>query len=124
MMRLLCKKMVGWLALGCLSVLPIVSFAKLHPFTEADCPALANPKTVLLVHATWCSHCRAFKPVYEKVSNQDKYQNWVFYEVAADDLWKICGQQIDGFPYTYKNNMQTILKGNRPQAVLEHFLDN
>ena len=123
-MRLLNAKTVGLFVLGALLSFPMVSLAKLIPFTEADCAELAKPKTVLLVHATWCSHCRVFKPLYEKVSNQDKYSNWVFYEVAADDLWRVCGHQIDGYPYTYKNNMQTLLKGNRPQAVLEHFLDN
>lgn len=123
-MQLLGEKIIRLVFVGCMLSLPMVSFAKLVSFTEKDCHALANPKTVLLVHTTWCSHCRAFKPVYEKVSNQDKYKDWMFYEVAADDLWRVCGQQLDGYPYTYKNNMQTILRGNRPQAVLENFLDN
>ena len=104
----------------CLSAM---SYANLVHFTDSDCPSLAKPNTVLLVHTTWCRHCRAFKPVYEKVSNLDKYKNWTFYEVAADDLYKVCGVWIDGYPYTYKNNMQKLLKGNHPQSNLELFLD-
>ena len=106
-----------------LLALPLCSQAALVAFHESDCALLNNPKTALLVHATWCSHCRAFKPLYEKVSNLDKYKNWTFYEIAADNLYKVCGTWVDGYPYTYKNNMQKVLKGNHPQHNLENFLD-
>lgn len=105
-----------------LTALPILSQASLVSFTEADCPLLANPKTVLLVHATWCSHCRAYKPVYEKISNLDRYKEWTFFEIVADDLHQVCGTWVDGYPYTYKNNMQQVLKGNRPEREIERFL--
>ncbi|HVT62971.1 MAG TPA: thioredoxin family protein [Legionellaceae bacterium] len=109
--------------IGVLLTLPLLSYASLIPFTEKNCPLLETPKTVLLVHATWCSHCRAFIRVYENVSNLNKYKDWTFYQVIADDLDHICGIQIDGYPYTYKNNMKSVLRGNRSQRDLEYFLD-
>ena len=116
--------MLRLLSIGIMVCIPTVSFASLVPFTEADCPLLARPKTVLLVHATWCSICQDFLPMYERVSNLSKYKDWIFYNVIADDLTQICGIWIDGYPYTYRNNMRAVLAGGRPQAVLEHFLDN
>lgn len=104
-------------------VLPMFAHASLVHFTESDCPLLENPKTVLLVHASWCSHCRAFKPTYKKVSNLDKYKEWTFFEVEADNIYKVCGTWIDGYPYTYKNNMKNLLKGNKSERDLERFLD-
>lgn len=104
--------------------LPTVALASIIAFTESDCPLLEKPKTVLLVHATWCSHCRAFMPIYQKVSNEDKYKDWTFYHVVADDLSQICGQWIDAYPVTYKNNMKTVLVGKRSQEKFESFLDS
>ena len=124
MMQQLSKRILKLLVVGYGLAMSMTVSATLVHFVEADCSKLANPKTVLLVHATWCSHCKAFKPVYEKVSNEERYQDWTFYDVVADDLSEICGQWIDGYPYTYKDNMQTVLKGNRSQAVFEHFLDS
>lgn len=119
------QRMIRYLVWGCLWIASThVAFAKLVSFTEINCSELEKPKTVLLVHATWCGHCQAYKPVYEQVSNLEKYKNWTFYELVADDLWRVCGTPIDGYPYTYKNNMKSVLRGRKPQAVLEHFLDN
>lgn len=123
-MRFCLEKMLKLLMIGCLMFIPLISFSVLLPFSESDCSLLKNPKTVLLVHATWCSHCRAFMPVYEAVSNKNQYSDWTFYRVAADDLWRICGKVVDSYPVTYKNNMQTALRGNTPQAALEQFLDS
>lgn len=109
--------------LGIMMVFPLISSAKMIPFTENDCAKLREPKTVLLAHVTSCSHCRMFKPVYEGVSNLPKYQDWSFYEITVDDLYKVCGQQIDSYPSTFKNNMQKILIGARSQSMLEKFLD-
>ncbi|MCR9191474.1 MAG: protein disulfide isomerase family protein [Gammaproteobacteria bacterium] len=115
--------MISLIMIGYTLTVPMIASATLVPFTESNCSDLAKPKTVLLVRATWCSHCKKFLPVYEKVSNKDKYKDWTFYNIIADDLWRVCGKQIDGYPYTYKNNMKTVLKGNRSQKALEHFLD-
>lgn len=106
------------------SLLPALTFATLKPFTSNDCAALAMPKTVLLVHASWCSHCKAFLPVYEYVSNQEKYRDWIFYQMVNDKFATVCGTAIKGVPVTFKNNMQSNLLGNKPRAVLEEFLDS
>lgn len=117
-------KMVHAWVLPCILSLPMTALATVLPFTEADCSKLEAPKTLLLVHATWCSHCRAFMPVYEATSNEPRYSEWRFYQVVADDLWRICGIVIDRYPVTYKNNLKTALYGNTTQQALRRFLDN
>ena len=82
------------------------------------------PKTVLLVHASWCSHCKAFLPVYTQVSDKEKYRDWIFYQMVNDKFENVCGTTIKGVPVTFKNNMKNNLMGNRPQSVLEEFLDS
>ena len=122
-MKFYFKNTMRLLMLSCMVLMPMISFSTVLPFTEAECPKLSLPKTVLLVHATWCRHCQAFMPTYETVSNESKYSDWVFYQVAADDLWRICEKVIERSPVTYTNNMQTNLIGNRSQQALEAFLD-
>ncbi len=107
-----------------LTLVPVLSFATLKPFTNNDCAALEMPKTVLLVHASWCSHCKAFLPIYEQVSNKEKYRDWIFYQMANDKFDKVCGTTIRAVPVTFKNNMKNNLVGNKPSAVLEEFLDS
>ncbi|RUR08594.1 thioredoxin family protein [Legionella sp. km772] len=104
--------------------LPHWSFANLQPFTNRDCQALAMPKTVLLVHASWCPHCKAFLPIYKQVSDKKKYAGWIFYQMMNDKFAQVCGTVLTGVPVTFKNNMKSKLMGNKPPAVLEHFLDS
>lgn len=105
-------------------MIPFVSFATVIPFTKSDCAALAMPKTVILVHASWCSHCRSFMPTYQKVSDLKKYSDWTFYALENDKFEKVCGTSIQGVPATFKNNMRNVLLGNKSQAMLENFLNN
>ena len=107
-----------------IAYMPVASFAIIKPFTQSDCPALIMPNTALLVHASWCSHCKAYKPTYEKVSQQDKYKDWVFYEFENDKFEKVCGTTIYAVPIIFKNNMQSNLLGNYSLPLLEKFLDN
>ncbi|WP_454786012.1 thioredoxin domain-containing protein [Legionella sp. WA2024007413] len=107
-----------------ITLIPSLSFATLKKFTNRDCPALGMPKTVLLVHASWCSHCKAFLPVYEQVSDKEKYKDWIFYQMVNDKFAKVCGIAIKGVPITFKNNMKKNIMGNRTQAALEEFLDS
>ncbi|MCL9682645.1 thioredoxin family protein [Legionella maioricensis] len=118
------KNSTKWLTIVLSILLPTLSSATLRPFTNVDCAALAMPKTVLLVHASWCSHCKAFLPVYEQVSNKEKYRDWIFYQMVNDKFENVCGTAIRGVPVTFKNNMKNNLMGNRPQSVLEEFLDS
>ena len=104
-------------------IMPLVAFATVIPFNKSDCAALAMPKTVILVHASWCSHCRSFMPTYQKVSDLKKYSDWTFYAVENDAFEKICGTSIHGVPATFKNNMKNVLLGNKSQAMVENFLD-
>ena len=113
-----------WLIMVLIPLISTLSFATLRPFTVVDCAALAMPKTVLLVHASWCPHCKAFLPVYEQVSNLEKYRDLIFYQMVNDKFENVCGTAIRGVPATFKNNMKTNLMGNRPQSVLEEFLDS
>lgn len=110
------------MAAGLISLLSLLSFATLKPFTNNDCAALAMPKTALLVHASWCSHCKAFFPVYEQASNKEKYRDWTFYQMVNDNFERVCGTVIKGVPATFKNNMQSSLMGNKTQLALEEFL--
>lgn len=120
-------KKTNWLITGLMTTLSMTSFAALVPFTDADCGALAMPQTALVVHASWCSACKAFMPTYEEISNQEKYKGWVFYEIVNDGLSfkfeDVCGVAIHAVPITFKNNMQTSLLGNAPKVMLEQFLD-
>ncbi|WP_115174804.1 thioredoxin family protein [Legionella feeleii] len=117
------KKIIKCLA-GIMIMMPLVSFSTVIPFNKSDCAALAMPKTVILVHASWCSHCRSFMPTYQKVSDLKKYSGWTFYSVENDEFEKICGTSIHGVPATFKNNMKKVLLGNKSQAMLESFLDS
>lgn len=118
------KNIIKYLVITLVTLVPALSFATLKPFTSNDCAALAMPKTVLLVHASWCSHCKAFLPVYERVSNQEKYRDWIFYQMVNDKFENVCGTAIKGVPVTFKNNMKNNLLGNKPLSVLEEFLDS
>ncbi|WP_019216447.1 hypothetical protein [Legionella tunisiensis] len=62
-------------------------------------------------------------PTYQKVSELKKYDGWTFYAAENDKFEKICGTSINGVPVTFKNNMKTVLLGNKSQAILESFLD-
>ncbi|KTD73614.1 thioredoxin family protein [Legionella tucsonensis] len=118
------KNVTKCFAIALITLIPTLSFATLRPFTSKDCAALAMPKTVLLVHASWCSHCKAFLPVYKQVSDKEKYRDWIFYQMANDKFENVCGTAIRGVPVTFKNNMKNNLMGNRPQSALEEFLDS
>ncbi|CAM4403303.1 MAG: hypothetical protein LEGION0403_FIIPPAGN_00854 [Legionella sp.] len=118
------KNLIKCLVITLVTLIPTLSFATLKAFTKNDCAALAMPKTVLLVHASWCSHCKAFLPVYERASNQEKYRDWIFYQMANDKFENVCGSAIRSVPTTFKNNMTNNLIGNRPLSVLEEFLDS
>lgn len=117
------RNAIKWLNIALITLIPTLSFATLRLFTNGDCAALGMPKTVLLVHASWCSHCKAYLPVYEQVSNKEKYRDWIFYQMVNDKFENVCGTAIRGVPVTFKNNMKNNLMGNRPQSVLEEFLD-
>ena len=123
-MRNKMRSLTQWLIITLITLLPTLAFAILRPFTALDCAALAMPKTVLLVHASWCSHCKAFLPIYEQVSNKKKYQEWIFYQMENDKFEKVCGTAIRGVPSTFKNNMKNNLIGNRSESALEEFLDS
>lgn len=118
------KNVAKCLIIALVTLMPILSFATLKPFTNKDCAALAIPKTILLVHASWCSHCKAFLPVYEQVSNKEKYKDWIFYQMVNDNFEHVCDTAIRGVPATFKNNMKNSFMGNRTQSVLEEFLDS
>jgi len=117
-------KTTKWLSVAFVSLLPVVSFSSLSPFTSEDCAVLAMPKTVLLVYASWCPESRSFLPTYEQVSNQEKYKDWVFYQMTNDTFEKVCGVEIKSVPTTFKNNMKKALVGDRPPFMVEQFLDN
>lgn len=118
------KNIIRCLITSIITMMPIVSFSTVIPLTKLDCAALAMPKTVLLVHASWCSHCKAFMPTYKKVSDQEKYKDWTFYEIVNEKFEKVCGTSITAIPITFKYNMRTYVTGNKSQLLLESFLDN
>ncbi len=115
---------VRWLTIALITLLSPLSFASIRTFTSVDCAGLEMPRTIILVHASWCSHCRAFLPIYEQTSNKEKYRDWIFYHIVNDKIENVCGTAIRGVPATFKNNMKNKLMGNRPQSVLEKFLDS
>lgn len=95
-------------------------FANTIPLSS--CSKLRAPKTIVLVYATWCPHCKNFLPEYRAYSN--KYPGWKFYTIANDDFHNVCGAAIKGVPVIFKNNMSSALEGEASESDLDNFINN
>jgi len=61
-----------------------------------------NEVVVVDFWATWCGPCKKFKPTYEKISKEKKYEDVLFLAVNCDELEEIASQErITSFP-TFK----------------------
>lgn len=54
---------------------------------------------VLKFSAEWCSPCKRIQPLFEKLSNDEKYNNIQFVNIDVDTCRDICDKyQIEGMP--------------------------
>lgn len=107
----------------------VLSLLTIHPAFAAthwldNCDQLKTPKTILLVHAPWCTHCDNFLPVYESVSDLPSMSQYTFYTKELDVENAVCGVNIDGFPQTFAKNMSVNLLGEVSVAQLIDFIKN
>ena len=100
--------------------MPLCVFATLIPLT--DCSKLKNPKTILVVHASWCPACKQYMPVYTGISNDKKYKNWTFYEKTDDNWSKVCDAVIPDVPHVFVDNMKELPDGDNV-GVLTKYLN-
>lgn len=105
-----------------MSALLAVNTAQATTQELSDCAQLQAPKTVLLVHATWCYHCKNFLPVFETVSNLPEMKGYTFYTKKNDNFSPICGTSIDGVPVTFNHNMKKNLPGVASEKELIEFV--
>lgn len=63
-----------------------VALAEVKPFNAAEFASklAAGGSVVVAAHATWCSTCRAQKPLLKSLSEQAPYQSLTIYEVDFD----------------------------------------
>lgn len=87
------------------------------------CSQLKEPKTVLLIYAEWCPHCRHFMPEYKAVSNESNYSDWKFYTEADNDFHSVCGTEVKGVPTLLKGS-NGVLSGEISENELRTFLNN
>ena len=92
-------------------------------FPLSECSSLGYEKTALLVYMPGCVHCQYFAPVYESISNKEKYKSWKFYKVTHKEFTRICQRETEGCPSTYINQLRTVKLGAVSAEELERFLD-
>lgn len=104
-----------------ISIYNVGAYSKVVPLTS--CLELAKPKTVLVVHATWCHFCQDYMPKYTQVSNDPEFKDWTFYQKIDNDFSPVCGKTIRGVPITYKDNMNKSMgKGDGSVEDIKNFL--
>lgn len=109
-----------FLLIGLLLFLNSITYANTMSLT--NCSDLKDPKTIVVVHAEWCSHCKHFLPIYKALSDNSNYSSWKFYTVTDNDFHAICGTEISTVPTLFKNNMSSTLQGDVSAEELEAFL--
>ena len=77
--------------------------------------------------APWCGPCRAFAPVYEKASEQDKYSDVTFGKINTEDQPELAGTfQIQAIPTLMVFRDQVLVfarPGMVPAEALDDLLD-
>jgi thioredoxin len=77
--------------------------------------------------APWCAPCRAFGPVYEKASEQEKYGDVTFGKINTEDQPELAGTfQIQAIPTLMVFRDQVLVfarPGMVPAAALDDLLD-
>lgn len=95
------------------------SYATVHALTS--CSQLEAPKTVLLVHAHWCPHCRHYLPIYTAASNSSEMEGYKFYEKSIGRGESVCGHAIRNIPVTFKHDMKSKVIGEMSESQLIRF---
>ena len=90
--------------------------------TLQNCQQLQASNAVLLVHASWCPHCRDYLPTYNAVSNLPEMKKYKFYVKRDDSGAAVCGTSIRTVPVTFKNNMRNSMAGELTQNGLVGFV--
>lgn len=94
---------------------------------ESIFPTASDGVTFVFFHATWCGHCKQFRPVYEQVANANKAKA-SFWAVVHDVLQQNPENGkvgIRGFPTVavYINGTQAdTLVGNQGADALQDFV--
>lgn len=80
-----------------------------------------NQKKIIIFSAPWCSPCRAFKPVLEKITTE---LDIPFYGVNIDDCPDLAQElNIRSVPTTFiYNNGVTNILGVKPEAEIRALL--
>jgi len=94
-------------------VQPITSLSKFRELIDGDQPIIID------FWATWCGPCRVISPVFEKLSENDKFKNALgFYKVDTDDQQDIaqeCGiKAMPTFILFHKGNIVKQAVGAHP----------
>ena len=88
-----------------------------HATCDADVDAAvkANKKTILMFYANWCGHCKAMKPIVDRVAAAQTDIPFVF--VDGDQISPKChgDYQVDGYPtvIAVSNGKRQAFEGER-----------
>lgn len=95
--------------------------ATVHPLT--NCKQVRDPNAVLMVHASWCPHCKTFLPVYKAVSDLPEMQKYTFYIRRDDRAAPVCNTKIRGFPTIFAHGMENKIVGEVSRDSLISFIE-
>ena len=83
-------------------------------------------KSIVLISASWCPHCKNFMPVWNELKNN--FSNVKFINYDASELTPELNQKYntDGVPSIFIDNGTTISKYNDRlnKSTLENFISN
>ena len=83
-----------------------------------------NQKKIIIFSAQWCSPCRMFKPVLEKISKELEIP---FYMVNVDESQDLAAElNIRSVPTTFLYNsagISTLIQGVKSEAEIKTLLD-
>jgi thioredoxin 1 len=81
-----------------------------------------NEYVILKFSAEWCGPCKRIQPVFEKLSNDEKYNNITFVYVDVDESREICETcDVSAMPtfilFKNGNEMSRLEGGNENKLI-------
>lgn len=116
-----CVRQVMTIA-GVIASLLWLNTATARTHTLVNCSQLEKPNSVLLVHASWCSYCQHYLPVYKAVSNRPDMKKYTFYVKRNDATFPVCGVAVRTVPVTFTHNMGNTAVGALSKSALISFV--